>query len=215
MWMYIIGINWEMGNMGIYIVDWGNDFFIYVLVFGLDFIVYSGGYVLKVYSLMDGMEWDIGLFFFFVGQAWSMMLWEGELYMMIMENDLVCINCMALEQSELLYSFLDSVGCIELMLIYFFVCDSIVIYVFEYIGDDFGFLVLYVLDFIDYFFSFVCIIGYFIIGIVLFEEVIMFFCDFYVDLDIDDSSSVGLDFVLVFFCCGFIFLIDMDLQVYG
>ncbi len=98
---------------------------------------------------------------------------------------------------------------------YPFACDSIVTYAFEHIGDDFGPSVLHVLDFTDYSLSPVCTIGYFITGTALPEEVIMPPCDLYADLDIDDSSSAGLDFAPAPSCRGPIPLTDTDLQVYG
>jgi hypothetical protein len=213
--MYVTGTNWEMGNLGIDAAEWGRDSSIHALASGLDSIVYSGGHALKAYSPMDGTEWDIGPFPPFVGQARSMTLREGELYMTTTENDLVRINRTAPEQSELLHSFPDSVGRIESMSTYPFACDSIVTYAFEHIGDDFGPSVLHVLDFNDYSLSPVCTIGYFITGTALPEEVIMPPCDLYADLDIDDSSSTGLDFAPAPSCRGPIPLSDTDLQVYG
>lgn len=213
--MYLSGTNWEIGNLGINTAYWDRDSSIHALASGLDSIVYSGGHSLKAYSPMDGTEWDIGPFPPFVGQARSMTLREGELYMTTTENDLVRINRTAPEQSELLHSFPDSVGRIESMSTYPFACDSIVTYAFEHIGDDFGPSVLHVLDFTDYSLSPVCTIGYFITGTALPEEVIMPPCDLYADLDIDDSSSAGLDFAPAPSCRGPIPLTDTDLQVYG
>ncbi|MCR9103610.1 MAG: hypothetical protein NXI25_26935, partial [bacterium] len=213
--MYVTGTNWEIGNLGTTTADWDRDSSIHALASGLDSIVYSGGHALKAYSPMDGTEWDIGPFPPFVGQARSMTLREGELYMTTTENDLVRINCTDPEQSELLHSFPDSVGRIESMSTYPFACDSIVTYAFEHIGDDFGPSVLHVLDFNDYSLSPVCTIGYFITGTALPEEVITPPCDLYADLDIDDSSSAGLDFAPAPSCRGPIPLSDTDLQVYG
>lgn len=213
--MYLSGTNWEIGNLGINTAYWDRDSSIHALASGLESIVYSGGHSLKAYSPMDGTEWDIGPFPPFVGQARSMTLREGELYMTTTENDLVRINRTAPEQSELLHSFPDSVGRIESMSTYPFACDSIVTYAFEHIGDDFGPSVLHVLDFTDYSLSPVCTIGYFITGTALPEEVIMPPCDLYADLDIDDSSSAGLDFAPAPSCRGPIPLTDTDLQVYG
>lgn len=96
---------------------------------------------------------------------------------------------------------------------FFYVCDSIFIYVF--VMDDIGDIQVYELDVEDYSLFFYCIFDVFVMGVVFFIECILLFCSmFYIDLDFDDSFGVfGLGYQCMI-CIGLVLVADVDVEVF-
>ena len=195
------------------IADFGFDTTIMALGTDLDSIVYGAGESLWMYDPSTGVEALIGDFPTNMQCSGGMTLREGQLYMTSINHDLVRLDIDDPMNSTIIYSFPDTLPPISAMVTVPYACDSIVTYVYS--GRIEEPTQMYALDFDDFSLEEVCEIERHIIAAANYAEISIPSCNMYIDLDMDNSTASGVDYLSDTACATPLTITDIDLDVFS
>ena len=197
------------------VVFFNQDTTIEAIATGLDSIIYAAGKSLWRYAPNTDETNFLGNF----PPEWQaeggMTLREGELYMTTVNNDLIRINTQNPAESEWLHTFNDSINRIEALVTIPFTCDSIITYAFAPLGGFEDSTMIYEVDFNTYNLTPICKHHRSIIAAAAIDELTIPPCELYADLDFDDNTSTGFDFIAAASCTNPISITDIDIEVFG
>jgi gliding motility-associated-like protein len=195
--------------------DFNEDSTIQAIATGLDSIIYAAG--ARVWSF-DPVTGEVN----FIGglpPEWKveggMTLREGELYMTAIGNKLIRLNTENPANSELIYTFPDSIPRIESLVTIPYTCDSIITYAFAPTGSFGEPSILYELSFEDFSLTPICTSPEAIIAAASLEEVMIPPCELRADLDLMDETAAGLDYLAPASCTTPINITSPNPEVYG
>jgi hypothetical protein len=207
---YILG---EVFSGAFPIADFGLDTTINAVGTDLDSMIYGAGQSLWRYNPITDVETFLGDFPPNLACGGGMTLREGILYMTSVNHELVQVDRLNPQNSFSIYTFPDTIAPINSMITIPFACDSVVTYAFSgRYGEP---TQMYVLDFEDFSLDTVCNIDRHILAGAHYGEITIPSCNLFIDLDMDNSTTIGVDFQSGIVCSPPVNITDVDIDVFS